>query len=302
MRPSDNRRLVTSAVLLAAVIGLAGCGGGGGEGTALPSAGVPERSVEVTAEPTRTRTRTAEPTTTPAEAETTTPAEAETTTPAAAETTTTRPPPAVAAPPGPTQTARTTTPAKTTTPASTTKPATTPAASAAAVAAAESESVGPYGWLLVIGLLTMLGVGCALVYRSQQKSAWDDEARAVKAETRTITATRVPPVLTTTTVAQRGLAWPPVRAGLTDLVRRCDSLAASALGEPRRLWAGQLGALLRDLIAAVDAENEALAGGRDWRVLRPGVNQAERALNAALTNQLPEPPPAGEPGPPAYQI
>ena len=43
--------------------------------------------------------------------------------------------------------------------------------------------------------------------------------------------------------------------------------------------------LLQDLVTAVDAENEALATGRDWMLLRPRVNEAEQALSTALAAQ-----------------
>jgi hypothetical protein len=170
------------------------------------------------------------------------------------------------------------------------------------VAAAETGGLGPWGWVLLIVLVAALIVGGLLVYRSQRRSAWDTEARAVESETRTLTAVRLPPVLSTTTTGQRGLAWPPVRADLTDVQSRWNALTERAAGEARRNWSLRISGLLAELIAAVDAENEALAVGRDWMLLRPRVNQAEQALAAALTAQpQPEPPAAGEPGPPAFQ-
>jgi hypothetical protein len=149
--------------------------------------------------------------------------------------------------------------------------------------------------LLLIVLVAALIVGGSLVYRSQRRSAWDAEARALESETRTATATRLPPVLTTTSIGQRGLAWPPLRAGLADLMSRWNALAERASGETRRNWSLRISGLLQELIAAVDAENEALAAGRDWMPLRLRVNQAEQALAAALAVQ-PQPgtPPAGE--------
>jgi hypothetical protein len=39
---------------------------------------------------------------------------------------------------------------------------------------------------------------------------------------------------------------------------------------------------LQELLAAVDAENQAPAADRDWRLLRPRVDQAQRALSATL--------------------
>lgn len=191
-----------------------------------------------------------------------------------------------------------------TTPPTTQPPAATPAASeSGAAVAAESEGIGPVGWLVLIGFLAAMIIGGLLVYRSHRKSAWDTEARALEAETRSVTATRLPTVLTATTSGQRGLRWPPVRANLVDLVNRWNGLIERASGEPRRNWSLQISGLPQDLIAAVDAENEALAVGRDWTLQRPRVNQAEQALAAVLARQQPyEPPPATEePGPPAFQ-
>ena len=299
---------VVAMFLLGAVVGLTACGAGGEDSSARPSARASERSVErpasEEAEPTRSREpeRTTEPaeitrppTTTvapePTRTRTTEPPE---TTTRPAETTTRPPTSTAAAAPEPTQTTRTTTPAKTTP---------TPVASeSAAAAAAESQGLGPWGWLLLIALVAALIVGGLLVYRSQRRSAWDTEARALESETRTVTGVRLPPVLSTTTTGQRGLAWPPVRADLTDVQRRRDALTERASGESRRNWSLRISGLLAELIAAVDAENEALAVGRDWMLLRSRVNQAEQALAAVLAAQpQPEPPAAGEPGPPAFQ-
>jgi hypothetical protein len=132
-------------------------------------------------------------------------------------------------------------------------------------------------------------IAAPLIWRSRRRSAWDTELVALEADTRTVTATRLPPVLTTETVAQRGLAWGPLRTDLISLLDRWSALAAKAPGDERVLRSQQVHRLLQDLVDAVDAENEALATGRDWRLLRPRVNEAERAVAAALT---PQPQPA----------
>ncbi|HEU4426688.1 MAG TPA: hypothetical protein VFR67_29495 [Pilimelia sp.] len=187
------------------------------------------------------------------------------------------PPPAAAPPPAPTATA-------------------SPAA-----AADEPGGLGTLGWVLLIGLLAAL-IGGLAIWRSQRKSAWDTEASGLAAETRTATTTRLPPVLTATSAGQRSLSWPPLRAALVDLVHRWDLLAERASGDQRRNWAQQVSGLLQDLIAAVDAENEAMATGRDWMLLRPRVNEAERAVAAALADQARLGAPAApEPGPPPHQ-
>ena len=311
----NHRRAGSTSVLAGLAIGvlcgLTACGAGDGEPSARPSAGVsidrpsrepdagnspPAEAAPTEAEPTRSRDveRTTEP------AETTTPPPAETTTrPPTPAKTTTRPPTSAAV--VPTQTTKTQEPTKTTPPPTTQQPAA--ASESPAAAAAESDGIGPFGWLVVIGLLAALIIGGLLLYRSQRKTAWDAEARALEAETRTVIGTRLGSVLTATTAGQRGLTWPPVRASLVDLVNRWNGLTERASGESRRNWSMQISGLLQDLIAAVDAENEALAVGRDWTLLRHRVNQAEQALSAVLAGQpRPEPPPAaGEPGPPAFQ-
>jgi hypothetical protein len=76
-------------------------------------------------------------------------------------------------------------------------------------------------------------------------------------------------------------------------MRRWALLAESAPDGQRRNRTGQVRNLLQELVAAVDAENEALATGRDWRLLRPRVDQAERALSAVLAGVPQQQPSAG---------
>jgi hypothetical protein len=83
-----------------------------------------------------------------------------------------------------------------------------------------------------------------------------------------------------------------------DLIGRWDLQAGRASDDRRRNRAGQLRSLLQELVAAVDAENQALAV-RDWRLLRPRVDEAGRALSAVLAGApRQEPPAGGEPGQP----
>src|SRR4051794_3022261 len=303
----SHRRAGTATILagflLGAAFGLTACSPGGENPSTGPAARSSERSTDrpASAEPDAARSRKPDRTTAPAEA--TRPPRSTAAAPpkpsrttAAAETTARPPTSAAVALPEPAQTTRTTTAVQTTA---------TPAASAsaaAAAAAAVSHGMGPFGWLVLIALLAAMIIGGLLVYRSQRRSAWDTEARALEAETRTVTTTRLPPVLSTTTISRRGLAWPPVRAALGDLVSRWNSLTERASGEDRRNWSLRISGLLQELMAAVDAENEALAAGRDWMLQRPAVSRAEEALAAALTVQpQPAPPTAGEPGPTAFQ-
>jgi hypothetical protein len=103
-------------------------------------------------------------------------------------------------------------------------------------------------------------------------------------DTRTTTSTRLPSLLTTETSGQRALSWPPLRAALIDLLRRWDLLAERASDDRRRNRSLQIRGLLQELVAAVDAENEALATGRDWRLLRPRVDEVGWALPVVLAD------------------
>ena len=166
-------------------------------------------------------------------------------------------------------------------------------------AAAESEGLGALGWALLILLVVGLIAGW-LLWRSRRRSAWDAQAVALEDDTRAVTGTQLPSVLTAEDAGQRALSWPPLRATLVDLTRRWGLLAEGAPDDVRRDRTGQVRGLLQELVAAVDAENEALATGRDWRLLRPRVDEAERALSAVLAG-LPQSGPStgGEPWPPA---
>jgi hypothetical protein len=169
-----------------------------------------------------------------------------------------------------------------------------PATSAAGTpaAAAESEGLGALGWTLLILLVVALAAGW-LLWRSRRRSAWDAQAAALEQDTRAATGTQLPPVLTAEDAGQRALSWPPLRAELVDLMRRWDLLAERAPGDQRCNRTGQIRNLLQELVAALDAENQALGTGRDWRLLRPRVDQVERALSAVLAGVPQQEPSAG---------
>jgi hypothetical protein len=268
-----------AGLVLSLVLGLSGCGAGGGSDPAdRPST---ERS-GTRPEPSGTESP-SEPTTEP-----TRPTRTSADTPPS-----TRTPTSAERPNSPTTTPATSAEALAPTSAPTPSAAGTPAA------AGESEGLGALGWTLLILLVVALAAGW-LLWRSRRRSAWDAQAAALEQDTRTATGTRLPPVLTAEDAGQRALSWPPLRAELVDLMRRWDLLAERAPDDQRRNRTGQIRNLLQELLAAVDAENEALATGRDWRLLRPRVDQAERALSAVLAG-VPQPEPAagGEPWPPA---
>jgi hypothetical protein len=273
-----GRRTITAwllaALMLGLVLGLTGCGAGGESDSAArpttersgtrPEPTGTESPNETTTEPTRPPRTTAD---TPASTRTPTTAER---------------------PSSPTTTPQRSAEALAPTSAPTTAATGTPAA-------AEGEGLGALGWALLILLVVALAAGW-LIWRSRKRSGWDAQAAALEQDTRTTTGTQLPLVLTAEDAGQRALSWPPLRAELVELMRRWGLLAERAPDGPRRQRSGQIRSLLQELVAAVDAENEALATGRDWRLLRPRVDQAERALSAVLAGvPQPEPSAGGEP-------
>jgi hypothetical protein len=320
MRLSRDRfRTATSSVaaglLVGAALCLTACGAGGGEPTTQPSAGVtvdrpsrddPQAETTPTDDARSPRSREPDRTTAPAETATR-PATPDAGVPPQPAQTTRTTAPADGAPP-PAATPPAATPPAATPPAATppaaTPPAATPSASQNPAAAADSGGIPPFGWLMLIGFVVAIVVGGLLVFRSQQRTAWDAEARTLEAETRTVTTTRLPPVLSATNTGQLNREWPPVRATLVGLTGRWNALTERASGESRRNWSLQISGLLQDLIVALDDESEALATGSDWMQLRPHVRQAERALATVLAPQpepaAPPPPATGEPRPPDY--
>jgi hypothetical protein len=272
-----GRRATTAGLVLSLVLGLSGCGAGGGSDSASrpttdrsgtrPAPSVTELPSVTATAPTRpTRTTTETPTST-------------------------RPPTSAERPTSPPTTPETSAAAL----ASTSTP--TPTA-AGTPAAAESGGLGALGWTLLIALVVGLIAGW-LLWRSRRRSAWDAQADALAYDTRTATGTQLPSVLTAEDAGQRALSWPPLRAALVDLMRRWDLLAERALDERRGNWSIQVRSLLQELVAAVDAENQALATGRDWRLLRPRMEEIGRALSVVLAGgPEQELPVGGEPGRP----
>ena len=257
-----TRAWLLAGLVLSLVAGLSGCGAGGGSDSAT--------------RPTTERSGTRpDPSGTESPSETTTDPTRPTRTPTSAE-----------RPNSPTTTPATSAEA----PAPTAAP--TPSAAGAPAAAAESEGLGALGWTLLIVLVVALIAGW-LLWRSRRRSAWDAQAAALEQDTRTATGTQLPPVLTAEDPGQRALSWPPLRAELVDLMRRWDLLAEHAPDDQRRIRTGQIRNLLQELVAALDAENQALGTGRDWRLLRPRVDQVERALSAVLAGVPQQEPSAG---------
>jgi hypothetical protein len=284
VEPGIRRRRTTPASLLAGIVlslvlGLSGCGAGGGSDEA-------------------TRPSTERSGTRPAPSGTESPSESTT---ESTTTESTRPPRTTAEAPTSIESPTSAEPpsSPTTTPATSAEsraPTSAPTSSAAGTpTAAESEGLGAVGWILLI-LLVVAVTGGWLLWRSRKKSAWDAQSDALEADTRTVTGTQLPPVLTAEDAGQRALSWPPLRATMVDLMRRWDLLAERAPDDQRRNRTGQVRKLLQELVAAVDAENQALATGRDWRLLRPRVDQAQRALSAVLAGvSQPEPSAGDEP-------
>jgi hypothetical protein len=285
-----GRAWLLAGLVLGLVLWLSGCGAGGDSGSATRTS--TERSGTRTApsvseQPSETATAPTRPPRT-----------------TAATPTSDQPPTSVESPTSRTS-ALTSTSTRTSTSAGpttspTNAPTTSPATSAAGTpASAESQGLGALGWILLILLVVGL-IAAWMIWRSRRRSAWDAEAGALERDTRTVTTTQLPSVLTAETTGQRALSWPPLRAALVDLQRRWDLLAERAADDRRRDRSTRIGGLLQELVAAVDAENEALATGRDWRLLRPRVDQVGQALSTVLTDgPQGQPPPGGDPGRPA---
>ena len=273
-----------AGLVLSLALGLTGCDAGGGSDSATRT--TTERSGTLPA-PSRTESTGGTESSSETTTDSTRPPRTTADTPTSAQPPTTDEPPS----------SPTTAPA---TSAETRAPTSSPTSSDAGTpAAAESEGLGALGWILLILLVVAL-VGGWLLWRSRKRSAWDAQAAALEAEIGTATGTQLPPVLTAEDAGQRALSWPPLRATLVDLMRRWDLLAERAPDDQRRNHTDQVRSLLQELVAAVDAENEALATGRDWRLLRPRVDEAQRVLSAVLAG-LPQSGPStgGEPWPPA---
>ena len=305
------RPLVAALAVTGALAGLAACDAGG-DGTALPSSlpsiertlgretTVPARTTEPAGEATTTRGND-EPTTTAATRPTTDPTTDPTTTAATTPPTTRATTPSPTKPPTTPPTTRETTPP--TTEATTTTPHTTTASASPAPAASTSSGLSTGGWLLILALVALaILVAVLLVNRSRRTAAWQTEAVNLASAGRNLIATRLPAVLSAREAADRALAWPPVRGDLTEMSARWAALAGRATDDYHRDSAGQISVMFQDLVSAVDAENQALATGRDWRVLSPQVDEIVRALDTALTVfAAPQPDPnAGGAGPAPY--
>jgi hypothetical protein len=310
MGPSVDRRPVAgravAGVALCALIGLAGCGAGTGGAfpstgpaagmtrTRTPAARAPTADrapAEVTPSPSWEPERL--PAATPAQTPAGTPVDAPArTVPAAPPTEVPAAPPVqiTLAPPPPAPTAATA-------PTAAPTPPLTAAANPSATST-DSGGLGTFGWILVLILIVVAVVAALALRRSRHRSTWDEAARVLEADT-LAAPERIPNVLATDVAAQRGLMWPPVRASLAELMYRWAQLAQQAPDEPRQSWAFQIQALVEALVSAVDVESAAVASGQDWLRLRPDVNNAERALAAALTQPASMAPPvADQPGTP----
>jgi hypothetical protein len=170
---------------------------------------------------------------------------------------------------------------------------------AATTSTATGGGLGLLGWILVFGLFAAL-FAIVLVSRSRRLADWRAEVSALAAETRTVLDAGLTPVLAQLVAAERGLSWPPVRTDLAGLETRWAGLSTSSPETAGQASAAQAAGLLRDLVAAVDAENDALAAGSDWRPLRAAVDADLDALAVALGPPPAPGTPPGEPGPAAY--
>jgi hypothetical protein len=275
------RRLLPVGVVLC-LLGVVACTGEGDVGS-LPST---RPSVEATVDRTLpARTEEPEPTKTTEKPEPTKTKDPEPTK------TTEKPEPTKTEDPEPTKTTEKPKPVDTRTvevtvtkvPAATTTTPEPEESSAAVVVVAEQDSSSGFlGWFLLFLLFGGLAAA-VLIARSKRTSTWDAEAGALSAETRMITESRLLTVLGMRESERRGLAWPPVRDDLTGLSVRWGALGSQSTDGARQARARELAVLLRDLAVAVDAENEALATGREWQLLRPQVEQILDTIEATMT-------------------
>jgi hypothetical protein len=180
-----------------------------------------------------------------------------------------------------------------------TTPAADPSSSPAAAVSTTGGGLGLLGWIMVFALFGIL-IAVVLVSRSRRVAGWRAEASALATETRTVLDVRLTPVLARRTAAERDLSWPAVRDGLAGLEARWAGLSTRAPETAGQASAAQTAGLLEHLIAAVDAESDALAAGSDWRPLRAQVDADLDALAVALGPQPAPGTPPGEPGPAAY--
>ncbi|MFC4068705.1 hypothetical protein [Actinoplanes subglobosus] len=278
------RRLLPVGVVVC-LLGVAACTGEGDVGS-LPST---RPSVEATADRTLpTRTEEPEPTRTTEKPEKTEKPEPTKTTEKPEKTE--EPEPTRTKDPEPTKTTDKPEPADTRTvevtvtkvEAETKSPSPTTEESAVVTVAEEDGSGGFLGWFLLFLLFGGLAAA-VLIARSKRTSTWDSEAASLSAETRMITESRLLSVLGMRETDRRGLAWPPVRDDLTGLSVRWGALGSQSIDAPRQARARELSVLLRDLAVAVDAENEAMASGREWQLLRPQVEQILDTIEATMT-------------------
>jgi hypothetical protein len=279
------RRLLPIGVAFC-LLGLTACTGEGDVGS-LPST---RPSVEATADRTLpTRTEKPEPTKTTEKPEPT-----RTTEKPEPTRTTEKPEPTKTTEPEPTRTTEKPQPVETRTvevtvtkvpvETTTTTKAPEPEESSAAVVAVsdEQDSGGFLGWLLLFLLFAGLAAA-VLIARSRRTSTWDAEAATLAAETRMLTESRVLSILAMREPDRRALAWPPVRDDLTSLSVRWGALGGQSVDGARQAKANGLSTLLRDLAVAVDAENEAVATGREWQLLRPQIELLLDTIEVTLT-------------------
>ena len=162
------------------------------------------------------------------------------------------------------------------------EPSTSTSAPSAAAGPTSDESggLGTLGWILLAVLAVGLIAGL-LIWRSCRKSAGLGR-RGGCAGGRHPQRHRHPAAAGPDRRDRRA-ASPVVAttAGRADGPHRTlGPPAGRAPDDGRRTRSGQIRSLLQELVGAVDAENDALATGRDWRLLRPRVDEAGRALSA----------------------
>jgi hypothetical protein len=113
-------------------------------------------------------------------------------------------------------------------------------------------------------------------------SVWEAEAGSLTAETTRLIGRRLSALLVAGSAGQRSRAWPTLRTELVVVTARWSVLHHQAVGYDRQAHSARICGLLAHLLAAVDAENQAMVSHEDWTVLRPRLRRAQRLLAATL--------------------
>lgn len=295
--PHPTRSVLGSALAVAVVLVLGGCGG---DGITLPtptrslpsvSISIPTRSpsVEVTDTPT-TEEPTSEPTEEPTVEPTVKPTVEPTSTPTVVPTQEPTPEPTptksviVTATVTPTATAtETATATATVTPTPTTTPTPSPTETPATDPVDESAGGIPPWLLWVVLAAVAAGLGAYLVVRARRRRAWDADASAAELEVAWFARELLPQLQQARTTEALEGGWEVSAARVGAVEDRLTGLEAAAPDETRRTEAGGL----RDAVRAARADVESLIASDDPQGAPYQLAATSARLQAALNSPAP---------------